>query len=69
MGSKRQWYAMRKALQEKGKWTGGKRATHKVPAHEEGEPPEKAQALEPTPEPEGKEDDPEEGTSKAAQGE
>nr|WGD01533.1 hypothetical protein [Chaphamaparvovirus sp.] len=41
-GSKfRQWYAMRKAMQERGTWRGreGERPTHPVPALEEGEPP------------------------------
>lgn len=64
----KQWYAMRSNLKGKGKWTG--RATHKVAAQEDGEPPTKKVALEPTPEPEGESpaSDPEEGTSKAAQG-
>lgn len=38
-GSKyRQWYAMRKAMQERGTW----RPKHTVPAQEEGEPVPKA---------------------------
>lgn len=36
MASKR-WYAMRKSLKERGKWTGDT-PSHKVPAQEEGEP-------------------------------
>lgn len=36
-GSKyRQWYAMRKAMQERGTWKGN--AKHSVPNQEEGEP-------------------------------
>lgn len=34
----RQWYAMRKAMQERGTWHGN-RPTHSVPQLEEGEPP------------------------------
>lgn len=34
----RQWYAMRKRLQEQGRWRGREGATHSVPAQEEGEP-------------------------------
>lgn len=41
----KQWYAMRKSLQEKGKWT------HGVPRQEEGEPPTKKPRAEPTPTP------------------
>lgn len=36
----RKWYAMRKSLQERGKWK-GKQPTHSVPQQEEGEPPAK----------------------------
>lgn len=36
----RRWYAMRKAMQERGKWK-GKQPTHSVPQQEEGEPPAK----------------------------
>lgn len=41
----RQWYAMRKRLQEAGKWH-GRPPTHSVPLQEEGEPSSKT----PTPE-------------------
>lgn len=34
----RKWYAMRKAMQERGTWK-GKQPTHAVPEQEEGEPP------------------------------
>lgn len=34
----RQWYAMRRAMQERGTWQGTNRPTHSVPAQEEGEP-------------------------------
>lgn len=37
MASKR-WYAMRKSLKERGKWTGDRGPPHKVPEQEEGEP-------------------------------
>lgn len=64
-GPIKRWYAMRKRLQESGKWTQGA-PSHKVPAREEGEPPEKesrTEALDPA----GGED-PEEGTSARARG-
>lgn len=34
----RQWYAMRKAMQQRGTWR-GRPPTHSVPQQEEGEPP------------------------------
>lgn len=61
----KQWYAMRKRLQDTGKWSGGA-PSHKVPAREEGEPPEKESRTE-AQHPEGG-DDPEEGTSARARG-
>ena len=66
-----QWYAMRKNLQDKGKWKG---AAHKVPAREEGEPePKNPKFGDPLENQEaavqeGATPDPEEGTSKTAQG-
>lgn len=35
----RQWYAMRRAMQQRGTWHGSNAPTHSVPALEEGEPP------------------------------
>nr|WOP79077.1 hypothetical protein [Canary chaphamaparvovirus 2] len=35
----RQWYAARRAMQERGTWRGNSRPTHSVPAQEDGEPP------------------------------
>lgn len=68
-GNKAQWYAMKKRLQKAGKWTGDKAPSHPVPAREEGEPPEKRSREEEDPEPgDGAGSDPEEGTSKRAQG-
>nr|UQT67959.1 hypothetical protein [Phasianus chaphamaparvovirus] len=75
MSGKKQWYAMKKRLQKEGKWT-GKAPAHKVPAREEGEPPEKQSRDEPVPEaPANQEaaaaegtEDPGEGTSKQTQG-
>nr|WDQ28110.1 nonstructural protein 3 [Bird parvovirus] len=43
----RQWYAARKAMQERGTWRGrGGQPTHSVPALEEGEPPAQQPRLE-----------------------
>lgn len=68
-GNKKQFYAMKKRLQKEGKWYGDKAPGHKVPEREEGEPPEKRSREEEDPEPgDGGGSDPEEGTSKRAQG-
>lgn len=64
-GPIKRWYAMRKRLQESGKWSGGA-PSHKVPAREDGEPPEKESRTE-AQDPAGSED-PEEGTSARARG-
>lgn len=68
-GPNKRWYAMRKRLQEKGSWK-GKAPSHRVPAQEEGEPPEKIQkeAPENIEEAAGGGSDPEEGTSARARG-
>nr|QTE04014.1 MAG: hypothetical protein [Cygnus atratus Chaphamaparvovirus] len=70
-GNKKQWYAMRKRLQEKGSWK-GKAPAHKVPTQEEGEPPEKIQKEAPGNIEEAvggdPSSDPEEGTSARALG-
>lgn len=71
-GPNKRWYAMRKRLKEQGSWK-GKTPAHKVPAQEEGEPPTKQPRAEAPENPEqavqeGAGSDPEEGTSKAAQG-
>lgn len=42
----RQWYAARKAMQERGTWRGRGAPTHSVPALEEGEPPAQQPRLE-----------------------
>lgn len=34
----RKWYAMKKSMEKRGKWTGNKKPTHSVPEREEGEP-------------------------------
>lgn len=63
MSNPKRWYAMRSRLIKTGQWK------HSVPRTEEGEPPSKKPNLEETPEnPEGAQSDPEEGTSKKAQG-
>lgn len=65
------WYAMRKRLQDSGSWK-GKAPSHQVPAQEEGEPPSKQPRVASPPENQeaidGGTEDPEEGTSKKAQG-
>lgn len=66
-GNKKQWYAMRKRLQESGKWT-GKAPSHPVPAQEEGEPAPKEPRTEEASEYQDPGSDPEEGTSARARG-
>lgn len=69
MPGNKQWYAMRDRLRKAGKWKTGQAPAHSVPAQEEGEPPEKRSREDEDPEPgDGAGSDPEEGTSKRAQG-
>lgn len=68
-GNKAQFYAMKKRLQKAGKWYGDKAPSHRVPEHEEGEPPEKRSREEDEEEGDGAGGtDPEEGTSERARG-
>lgn len=66
-GNKKQYWAMRRRLEKEGKWYGDKAPAHAVPALEEGEPPSKAPRVDESPEGD-RASDPEEGTSKKAQG-